>query len=122
MNVGRGLSLGPMLISSSSSTDVNPYPSFLSPVKSAIGKECDRKSFGRSLRLATLLSKLMLETLQLMYGIKSLVPPSDCCHYVIHLALKAYILFFGADHRDQPCQVYQNVLSSVLHLLCEAGG
>jgi hypothetical protein len=41
---------------------------------------------------------------------------------VIHSALKAYILFFGADRRDQPSQVYQNVLSLVLRLLYEASG
>jgi hypothetical protein len=33
INVGRGLSPGPMSISSSSSADMNPYPSFPSPVK-----------------------------------------------------------------------------------------
>jgi hypothetical protein len=38
------------------------------------------------------------------------------------LSLKSHILFFGADHWDQPYQVYQKVLSSVLRLFCEAGG
>jgi hypothetical protein len=69
INVGRGLSPGAMSISSSSSADINPYPSFPSSAKSLqIGKECDKKSLDRSLRPAALSYSLTLETLQLMYG------------------------------------------------------
>jgi hypothetical protein len=46
INVDRGLSPGPMSTSSSSSSDVNPYPSFPSSAKSLqIDKECDKKKF-----------------------------------------------------------------------------
>jgi hypothetical protein len=56
MNVGRGLSPGPLSTSSSSSADVNPYPSFPSSVELMLqmDKECDEKSFDRSLRSAAL--------------------------------------------------------------------
>jgi hypothetical protein len=47
INVGRGLSPRPMSTSSSSTVDVNPYPSFPSFAKSLqIGKECDGKRIG----------------------------------------------------------------------------
>jgi hypothetical protein len=123
-NVGRGLSPGPMSTSSSTSADVNPYPSFPLSAKSLqIDEERDRKSFGRSFRSAALSYSLTLETLQTdAWPPARAGPPCDCYHYLIHLSLNSYILFFGADCRGRPCEVHRSVLSSALRLLCEAGG
>jgi hypothetical protein len=95
-NVGRGLSSGPMSTSSSSSADVNLYPSFTSSAKPLqIDEEHDKKSFNRSFRSAALSYSLTIETLQLMYGRLLEWAPCDCHHYVIHLSSKSYILFLG---------------------------
>jgi hypothetical protein len=65
-NIGRGLSPGPISISSSSSANVNTYPSFPSSVKSILqmDKEDNKKNFGRLSRSAAPCLSLLFETLQ----------------------------------------------------------
>src|SRR3954463_10936991 len=67
INVGRGLSPGPMSISSSSSADINPYPSLPSPARSMLntGEKHDEDSLGRLLESAPFLVALLTESLQL---------------------------------------------------------
>src|SRR3954463_6863988 len=77
MNVGRGLSPGPMSISSSSSADIPPYPSLPSPASSMLntGKTYDEDTLGRLLESAPFLVALLTESLQLhdLLGVRSLL-------------------------------------------------
>src|SRR3954462_5656420 len=77
MNVGRGLSPGPMSTSSSSSADVNPYPSLPSPARSMLntGEAHDEDSLGRLLESAPFLVALLTEGLQLrdLLEVRSLI-------------------------------------------------
>src|SRR3954463_6694287 len=68
INVGRGLSPGPMSISSSSSADINPYPSLPSPARSMLntGEKHDEDSLGRLLESAPFLVALLTGSLQLL--------------------------------------------------------
>src|SRR3954464_11674658 len=71
INVGRGLSPGPMSISSSSSADVNPYPSFPSPVKSMLNTgqtvgEDNKNNLGRLPESAPFLIALVKDGLHLI--------------------------------------------------------
>src|SRR3954464_1146142 len=70
IKVGRGLSPGPMSISSSSSADVNPYPSFPSPVKSMLSTgqtvgEVNKNNLGRLPESAPLFIALVKDGLHL---------------------------------------------------------
>src|SRR3954462_9088924 len=77
MNVGRGLSPGPMSTSSSSSADVNPYPSLPSPARSMLntGETYDEDGLGRLLESAPFLVALLTEGLQLrdLLEVRSLI-------------------------------------------------
>ena len=68
INVGRGLSPGPMSISSSSSADVNPYPSFPSPAKSMLdtGRGYVEANFGRPLESASFYIAMLNEGSQIL--------------------------------------------------------
>src|SRR3954464_9207350 len=75
INVGRGLSPGPMSISSSSSAEVNPYPSFPSPAKSMLNTgqtvgEDNKDNLGRLPESAPFLIALVKEGLQLICALQ----------------------------------------------------
>src|SRR3954467_13208880 len=77
INVGRGLSPGPMSISSSSSADINPYPGSPSPARSMLntGEKHDEDGLGRLLESAPFLVALLTESLQLrdLLAVRSLI-------------------------------------------------
>src|SRR4051812_17677282 len=67
INADRGLSPGPMSISSSSSADINPYPGLSSPVRSIpnTGQPPDEDNLGQLLESTPCLVALLTESLQL---------------------------------------------------------
>jgi hypothetical protein len=103
-NVGRGLSLGPISISSSSSADVNPYPSFPSFVKSIL--QMDKEDKKRILANRRDWPLYVFHRFLKLYN-KSKAscqnrPSYNCYDYAQHLISKVYALFFGPDRRNRP--------------------